>query len=223
MMIRRLTIVGLVSLLLLTNSLFAVSEETPPTDEEVSAALNVMLDCVSASLVTSCTDSGITLPCSSVSIEKESRLPLRIAYFLADPSEYVKAMAPSESSGGFFAALMSLLNNVTENPLVSAVYVVMATREYIPGGSLVNGSISFGYPEGATLDDVLAIWSTRAYTDQSIKLRVDMTVIGTSFARPLSLYGLFEMSVDRNGDIVVKSIDVYTINGYGYQNGEFRM
>ena len=142
-MIRRLTIVGLVSLLLLTNSLFAVSEETPPTDEEVSAALNVMLDCVSASLVTSCTDSGITLPCSSVSIEKESRLPLRIAYFLADPSEYVKAMAPPESSGGFFAALMSLLNNVTENPLVSAVYVVMATREYIPLRS--PGPIMFSF------------------------------------------------------------------------------
>ena len=223
MMIRRLTIVGLVSLLLLSNSLFAIEGEGLPTDEDVGTALTVMMDCVSASLVTSCTDSGISLPCSNVAMDKASRLPLRIVYFLADPAEYVKALAPSENSGGFFAALMSLLNNATENPLISAVYVVMATREYVPGGYFVNGSISFTYPEGATLDDVLAIWSSRAYTDQSIMLKVDMQVFGSSFERPLTLYGVFDMSVDRTGDIVVKSRDVYTINGYGFQGGEFRM
>ena len=54
-------------------------------------------------------------------------------------------------------------------------------------------------------------------------LKVDMQVFGSSFERPLTLYGVFDMSVDRTGDIVVKSRDVYTINGYGFQGGEFRM
>ena len=221
-MIRRLTIVGLVSLLLL-NILFAEDTETPPTTEEVSSSLTVIMDCISASLVTSCTDTDISLPCCTVSLDRESKLPLRIAYFLADPSEYADALAPSDSGYGFFAALMSLLNSAVENPLVSAVYVAMSTRGYHSGGYLLSGSISFEYPEGATFDDVLTIWSTREDTGQSIALNVDMQVFGSDMPRPMSMSGSFDMSVAENGDIVIRSDGIYLINGFHYQNGEFRM
>lgn len=221
-MIRRITIVGLVSLLLLS-CLYAEETELPPTDAEILDSLTVIMDCVSASLVTECTDSDIDLPCSNVSMNQGSMLPRRIAYFLADPSEYVDKLAPADSGGGFFAALLSLLNSATENPLVSAVYVAMSTRDYKEGDFLLSGYISFEYPEGADLDQVLAIWSSRENTGQSIGLSVDMQVYGSKLSRPMYLSGDFSLSVDDTGDIVISSVNVYRINGYAYQGGEFRM
>ncbi len=222
-MIRRLTIVGLVSLLLLTNILYAEGNEGTPPMEDIESSLTVVMDCISASLVTECTDSNITLPCSNVSMEDNAQLPRRIAYFLADPSEFVNAMTPADQGLGFFASLRSLLYSATENPLVSAVYVSMATREYSPGDFLLSGSITFDYPEGATLEDILEIWSSRKNTGESIGLSVDMNVFGRGLTTPIALAGEFDMSVDDYGNIVVRSIDTYTINGFAYRGGEFKM
>ena len=122
-MIRRLTFVGVVSLLLLTNVLFADDLQGPLPSGDVRDSLMVMMDCVSASLVTECTDTSITLPCSAVSMDDSVHLPRRIAYFLADPAEFVEALSPADSSKGLFASFLSVLNSATENPMVSAVYV----------------------------------------------------------------------------------------------------
>ena len=203
--------------------LFAEDAELPPTDEEVLDSLTVIMDCVSASLVTECTETDIELPCSIVSMVNGSMLPGRIAYFLADPSEYTDMLAPAEAGGGFFAALLSLLNGVTENPLVSAVYVAMSTRGYREGDFLLSGYISFSYPDGADLDQLLDIWSSRNNTGQSIGLSVDMQVYGSRLTRPIYLNGDFSLAVDDYGDIVISSLGVYRINGYAYQGGEFRM
>ncbi|MBQ9811487.1 MAG: hypothetical protein IJM52_10035, partial [Spirochaetales bacterium] len=72
---------------MLLSCLYAEETELPPTDAEILDSLTVIMDCVSASLVTECTDSDIDLPCSNVSMNQGSMLPRRIAYFLADPSE----------------------------------------------------------------------------------------------------------------------------------------
>lgn len=221
-MIRRLFAVGMVSLLLLS-CLFAEETELPPTDEEVLDSLTVIMDCVSASLVTECTDTDIKLPCSIVSMVSGSQLPRRIAYFLADPSEYERKLAPAEANGGFFAALLSLLNGVTENPFVSAVYVAMSTRDYSEGDFLLSGYISFSYPDGTDLDQILAIWSSRENTGRSIGLSVDMQVYGSKLKRPMYLNGDFSLAVDDKGDIVISSLGDYRINGYAYHGGEFRM
>ena len=221
-MIRRLFAVGMVSLLLLS-CLFAEETELPPTDEEVLDSLTVIMDCVSASLVTECTDTDIKLPCSIVSMVSGSQLPRRIAYFLADPSEYERKLAPAEANGGFFAALLSLLNGVTENPFVSAVYVAMSTRDYREGDFLLSGYISFSYPDGTDLDQILGIWSSRENTGKSIGLSVDMQVYGSKLTRPMYLNGDFSLAVDDKGDIVISSLGDYRINGYAYHGGEFRM
>ncbi len=210
--------------MLLNISLFAADTEVlPPSADEISGGLVVIMDCVSASLVTECTDSDIGLPCSSVSMDMTTRLPIRISYFLADPYEYLKALEPRDAGGGFFSALWSLLNSTTENPLVSAVYIAMATRGYTRAGYLLSGYIGFEYPEGATLDDVLAIWSSREDTNQSIVLTLDMQLYGNLVLNPIYLTGVFEMSVDETGDIVIDPVGTYTINGFTYQGGQFRM
>lgn len=220
-MIRRLTIVGLVSLLLLPSCLFAEDGEAPPTSEELSQALTVIMDCVSASLVTECTATGIELPCSNVLMDSSTNLPKRISYFLADPSEYVNALAPKESGGGLFASIAMLINGAVENPMASAVYMALASRGYEPYGYFLSGYISFSYTDGVTLDDVLDMWAGHEEPAVRITMGVDMNVYGASMARPISLNGTFEMHVGQEREIVVSSIGVYSINGYGYKNGEF--
>ncbi len=222
-MIRRFTIVGLVSLLLLTNVLYADNPVDPPSTVDVNNSLMVILDCVSASLVTECTDTTIKLPCSNVSMDPNAHLPKRIAYFLADPSEFVNALSPSDSNNGFFSSFLSVLNTATENPMVSAVYVAMTTRDYRQGDFLLSGSIVFKYPEGATMEDILNIWSAREDLGKSINMSLDMKVYGKKLSEPISLSGDFDMSIDKSGTILVKSADTYTINGYAYLGGEFLM
>ncbi|MCF0261421.1 MAG: hypothetical protein HUK23_00745 [Sphaerochaetaceae bacterium] len=224
-MVRRLTIVGLAALLLLP-SLYAndIDISNTPTIDEVGKALTVITDCISASLVTSCTDSPISLPCNNVQINTDTKLPQRIAFFLADPSEYVTALSPNgEPSKGFFSNLIAMLNSSVQDPLVTAVYIVMSTRGYAPHDYLLSGSISFKYPEGATLQDVLSVWTTREPTNETIDMIVEMNVNGVSLERPLSVAGLFKMGVDETGDIVINSVGVYNINGLAYQGGEFRL
>ena len=222
-MIRRLTIVGLVSLLLLTNFLYADEVEGPPSTDDIEESLTVIMDCVSASLVTECTDTTIKLPCSNVSMDSMVHLPKRITYFLADPAEFKNAMSPSDSSTSFFASFLSVLNTAIENPMVSAVYLAMSTRGYHQGDYYLSGSITFEYPEGLTLEDILTIWSIKEETDKKIKMVVDMNLYSRKLANPVSISGSFDMSVDKNGSLLVKSADTYTINGYAYKGGEFRM
>jgi hypothetical protein len=219
-MVKRFLIIFLV-VSLSFSGLYASDSEPLPTTEEVSQALTVIMDCLSASLVTSCTNSSIKLPNSTVSISQTSNLPLRIAYFLADPSEYCKALTPATEGSGLLSTFLAFLNNTIQDPLLSTVYVVMSSRDYENGDYLISGSINFTYPEGATLNDVIAVWATRVNTDQSIGMNVDIGVYGEKMERPLTLAGNFVMSVNEEGQVEVSSVGEYTINGYRYQGGQF--
>ena len=219
-MVKRFLIIFLV-VLLSFSGLYASDAEPLPTTKEVSQALTVIMDCLSASLVTSCTNSSLKLPNSTVSISQTSNLPLRIAYFLADPAEYCKALTPATEGSGLLSTFLAFLNNTIQDPLLSTVYVVMSSRDYENGDYLISGSINFTYPEGATLNDVIAVWATRVNTDQSIGMNVDIGVYGEKMERPLTLAGNFVMSVNEEGQVEVSSVGEYTINGYRYQGGQF--
>ncbi len=220
-MVKRCLVIFLVVSLAFT-SLYATDSESLPTMEEVNQALTVIMDCLSASLVTSCTDTNITLPNCTVSVSQTSKLPLRIAYFLADPYEYLEALTPASEGNNIFSSFLAFLNNTIEDPLVSAVYLVMSSRGYSSGDYLLSGSINFTYPEGATLDDVIDVWTTRVNTGQSIEMSVDIGLYGEKMTRPLLVSGSFVMSVNDSGEIVVASVGEYTINNYRFQGGEFR-
>jgi hypothetical protein len=220
-MVKRCLVIFLVVSLAFT-SLYATDSDSLPTMEEVNQALTVIMDCLSASLVTSCTDTNITLPNCTVSVSQTSKLPLRIAYFLADPYEYLEALTPASEGNNIFSSFLAFLNNTIEDPLVSAVYLVMSSRGYSSGDYLLSGSINFTYPEGATLDDVIDVWTTRVNTGQSIDMSVDIGLYGEKMTRPLLVSGSFVMSVNDSGEIVVASVGEYTINNYRFQGGEFR-
>ena len=220
-MVKRCLVIFLVVSLAFT-SLYATDSDSLPTMEEVNQALTVIMDCLSASLVTSCTDTNITLPNCTVSVSQTSKLPLRIAYFLDDPYEYLEALTPASEGNNIFSSFLAFLNNTIEDPLVSAVYLVMSSRGYSSGDYLLSGSINFTYPEGATLDDVIDVWTTRVNTGQSIEMSVDIGLYGEKMTRPLLVSGSFVMSVINSGEIVVASVGEYTINNYRFQGGEFR-
>ncbi len=220
-MVKRLLIVLLI-VLLSFSGLYANDSELLPTIEEVNQALTVIMDCLSASLVTSCTKSNIKLPNCTVSMSQTSNLPLRIAYFLADPAEYCEALTPANEGNGLLSTFFAFLNNSLEDPLVSAVYVVMSSRGYSNGDYFLSGSINFTYPEGVTLDDVIDVWTTRVNTNQGIGLMVDIGLYGGEMERPLTVSGNFVMSVNDVGEIVVSSIGAYTINSYQFQGGQFK-
>ena len=220
-MVKRCLVIFLVVSLAFT-SLYATDSDSLPTMEEVNQALTVIMDCLSASLVTSCTDTNIKLPNCTVSVSQTSKLPLRIAYFLADPYEYLEALTPASEGNNIFSSFLAFLNNTIEDPLVSAVYLVMSSRGYSSGDYLLSGSINFTYPEGATLDDVIDVWTTRVNTGQSIEMSVDIGLYGEKMTRPLLVSGSFVMSVNDSGEIVVASVGEYTINNYRFQGGEFR-
>lgn len=220
-MVKRILIVFL-SFLLAFSGLYADDSEALPTTEEVGQALTVIMDCLSASLVTACTNSNIKLPNCTVSISQTTNLPLRIAYFLADPAEYCDALTPATEGNGLLATFFAFLNNTIEDPLVSAVYVVMSSRGYSNGDFLLSGSINFTYPEGATLEDVIDVWTTRINTNQSIGMTVDIGLYGVKMERPLTVSGNFVMSVNDEGEVVVSSVGEYIINSYHFQGGQFR-
>lgn len=220
-MTRRFFVFGLIVLLAFAG-LYATDSETPPTSQEVGDALTVIMDCLSASIVTSCTDSNITLPNCTVSISQTTGLPLRVAFFLADPAEYVTSMATSVEGSNFLSTLFSFLNNAMKDPLVSAVYMAMASRGYSNGEYLLSGSITFSYPNDVAFDDVFQVWTSRINTGYSIEMTVEMGVYGLKMTRPLYVNGVFNMIVNDEGDIVVKSVGEYRINSFYFVNGEFR-
>lgn len=220
-MVKRLLIVFLIALLAFSG-LYASDSEPLPTTEEVSQAITVIMDCLSASLVTSCTNSNIKLPNCTVSISQTSNLPLRIAYFLADPAEYCEALSPANETTGFFSTFFAFLSNSIQDPLASAVYLIMNSRDYSNGDFLLSGSINFSYPEDVTLDDVIAVWTTRVNTNQSIGMTVDIGLYGEKMNRPLTLSGNFVISVNDEGEIVVSSVGDYTINNYQFHGGQFK-
>jgi len=220
-MVRRCFVFFLIASFAFTG-LYATDDELPPTSQEVGDSLTVIMDCLSAAIVTSSTNSNITLSNCTVSIGQTSKLPLRVAFFLADPAEYVEALAPSAEGTSFLSTFLSFLSNAMEDPLVSAVYMAMVSRGYANGDYLLSGSITFSYPEGATFDDVMEVWTSRQNTGKSIELTVEMGVYGTKMVRPIYVAGSFTMQVNDDGEIVVRSNGEYKINSFTFVNGEFR-
>ncbi len=147
---------------------------------------------------------------------------MRVAFFLADPAEYLTALAPSVEGSNFLSTFFSFLNNAIKDPLITAVYMAMYSRDYSNGDYLLSGSITFSYPNDVSFDDVFQVWTSRTNTGYSIEMTVEMGLYGLKMTRPLYLSGVFTMSVNDEGDIVVQSVGEYRINNFYFVNGEFK-
>lgn len=213
------TVVVLVTLVLLISPLFSL--ESQDLSDDISNALNAFLDCVSAAVVTSFSETDFVVPSTVTTVYEDSGLPARISFFLADPAEITQNMEDKlkGDSHDFFASLLSLFSKSVEDPYLTAVYLALATRNYKESEYIINGWIGFSYPEEITVDDILSIWKDRNKSDGSIALDISMTVFGTKFAQPVSVVGKFNLSVNDKKQIEIKSVDTYMINDDTYING----
>lgn len=203
----------------------AFAEDIVPVDEKsVNQALTVVVDCLSAAIASNYSAKNLSMPSTIVSTDPETNLPQRIAFLLADPAAFVTTMQSSigNLNQNLFVSLMSLLTKSVTDPLVSAAYFAMASREYKQSDYLVSGFVSFSYPEDATLEELTKIWISRSSGKGSLGLSLDLSIIGNKMDNPVDISGNFEISIDEKGSMVISSIDSYSINGLYFTGGLFR-
>lgn len=213
----------LVAALIVSLPLAADESEHFPSPEEINQVMQVITDCFSASLAATYSEEHLELPSCSVSINTETYLPSRIAFFLANPYEFQlilkNEVAPQKN---LLSAILSLLQNQKADPLLSATYINLSSKNYQSNSYYVNGYINLMYPENTTLNDLSQFLLSREYTENSIKLNLSLNVVKVS-GNPVSVTfgGNFEMSVKEDGTINVSSLDSYTINGRLFEAGSF--
>lgn len=215
-MTKRLVVV-FITLVLLTSPLFALDEE------EITNALTPFLDCVSASVLCNYVQKSFALPSSAITVYGDSNLPARISYFLADPAEFKETMELNLKSSGydFFINLFSRISKSKDNELLNEIYNTLASKDYKLSDFIVNGWISFDYPEQITGDELMSIWLNRTETPGSIGVKIDVTLLGNKLENPVSVQGYFTLAVNSEHKIEIASVGEYSINGVEYYDGSF--
>jgi len=220
---RRILIYVLIILLPATLCAFDRDSEMPG-EEDISKALTVIVDCITSSLASQYASTTVELPCSSFSIDTNTLLPQRIAYFLADPSDFQRVIASAldMDGGNIFSTLFSAVRRSVNDPYLAAVSYMLGSRGYQMSDYLVSGSITFSYPEGTTFDTISGVLSRRIPSEDFSNVSLNLSLYGLRMDLPMYISGVFTVSVDEGGSIVVNSVDAYWINDYCFAGGSFR-
>ena len=160
--------------------------------EDVEKVFNVFTDCLTAALVSEYSVPRTELPCVSISKDPSTGLPLRVAFFLADPSDYAKELAP-----GFRKKNLS--------PQLAAVGKIMEDREYQMSDYLLSGSVILSFSEGQTPETIESYLSEKTATENFVRLTVSLGVFGFKLEHPLLIEGNFDVSIDDEGYVVFSS------------------
>lgn len=189
--------------------------------EELNKTVSAVADCFTAALVSSYSPLKVSVPSTVVSIDMETKLPQRVAFFLADPADYVSTVnsAVNLTSQGFFSNITGLLSKTTSDPLLSAVFFSMSLKDYKPSDYLISGFIAVSYPEGFSIDSVKKALREKDISSQSLGLTISLTVFGNSLSESVSIDGTFTINSDSNGLITIIPSGTYVINGTEYSGG----
>ncbi len=195
----------------------------PPSEKDVAVTLTVILDCLNSSLCAEYSPVELDLPCSTVSTDPATGLPQRIAYFLADPSDYdnVLAKALAGGSGNFWSSIFSVVSKGTADPFLAKVSYTLSSRNYKVSDYLLSGAVTFSYPEGTTLEQIKKVWLEREKADDCMNISMNLGLYGLKMPEPMTIAGDFTLSVGDDGLVVVRSAGQININGYNLAFGEF--
>lgn len=197
-------------------------ENAFPSDEDLNNALSVIMDCLSATVAASYSPSDIVLPSCSISFSPETGLPLRFAYFLADPYTFEQALGKGIGlQNSFFSAIVSLLQKSQQDPLLSAVYLTISSHSYDVNKYILSGFMSLSYPDRITIDEIANFLMSRQHIDKTINIDLNLSVIKVKTGQPVNIEGSFRMETDENGSIVVIPVRLYKINGKTFEGGKF--
>ncbi len=195
----------------------------PPSEDDVAVTLTVMLDCLNSSLCAEYSPVDLELPCSTVSVDPATGLPQRIAYFLADPSDYdnVFAKALAGGSGNFWSSLFSVVSKGVSDPFLARVSYTLSSRGYKVSDYLLSGAVTFSYPDGTTLEQIKKVWLERGKAENCMNITMNLSLYGLKMAQPMTIAGDFTLSVNDEGLAIVRSVGQININGYNLASGEF--
>ena len=191
--------------------------------DNLNRGLPVIGDCLVAALVSEYSKLDITLPSTTVSIDVETRLPQRVAFFLADPADYVSTLnsAVNGSTSNILATIINLLKKTVSDPVLSAVYLGLEGKQYSNSDYILMGSVSFSYPEDATLKTIFGHAAKRTPSKEGIGLTVDLEILGNKLPDTLDISGTFSISINENKNIVIAPTGIYKINNVSLEGGQF--
>ena len=210
-MVKRITVI-----ILFTALVLCLCFAETPSQEEVNRAFTVIADCLNATLGAQYSTSGVKLPGVNMSVNVETGLPARVAFFLADPYDFRRAIEASVTtrSDGLITTIISSVNRTVKDPYMASIASSLAERGYQMSDYLLAGSITFSYAEGLEIDQVQTILLRRQATDRFMKLNFDLGLYGLKVDTPYYMTGDVLLSVDTNGRLRFESGDLYLINGY---------
>ncbi|MCR5760843.1 MAG: hypothetical protein K6F82_02410 [Sphaerochaetaceae bacterium] len=214
-------------LLLMYTSVFAASGENLSVNyispKEINETMGVIVDTVTAAFVANYGKTKVELPSMAIS-STERGLPTRVSFFLADPASFTRniSKALNLDNTDFFSAIFSSINSGVSDPLLSAVYYSLLSKNYQTGDYLISGTILIDYPDNLdnlSIDEIIRATLT---DENPIILRSNLSVYGARLFQPVSIAGKFTLTAEDGTHIVIKPVSDYTINDDTVSGGEFR-
>ena len=160
--------------------------------EDIEKAFNVFTDCLTAAIVGEYSEPRVEMPCVSILRDPATDLPLRVAFFLADPSEYAKELTP-----GF--------RKKFQNAQLVAVGRILESRGYQMSDYLLSGSVMLSFSEGQTPESVMNALADKSGTGRIARLTVSLGIFGFKLEFPLLIEGDFDISIDDEGFVIFSS------------------
>ena len=160
--------------------------------EDIEKAFNVFTDCLTAAIVGEYSEPRNEMPCVSILRDPATDLPLRVAFFLADPSDYAKELA-----SGF--------RKKAQNAQLAAVGRILDSRGYQMSDYLLSGSVMLSFSEGQTPESVMSALMDKNGAGRIARLTVSLGIFGFKLEYPLLIEGDFDISIDDEGFVVFSS------------------
>lgn len=192
-------------------------------ESDFDRTMPVIVDTVTAALVANYGKTKVDLPSMAIS-SSETGLPTRISFFLADPASFTKniSKALGVDNTSFFSNLFSSFSSTVSDPMLSAVYYNLMSKNYQRGEYLISGTILVDFPDyldNLTLEEILV---SELNDENPVILKTNLRVYGSRLAEPVRMAGEFILTVEEKTHVVVRPVNEYIINNDIVSGGEFR-
>lgn len=200
-----------------------VYAQQAPDPEKVEAAFMVIADCVNASLACGISPVNVELHSVTRSVDGETSLPVRYAFFLADPGDIRNSIDSYASAfrQSFFSNLFSVEVTVARDSYLVDIGETLASREYRMSDYLLTGSVTFSFPEDMDAESLDYILRTRPQTEDFMKVGLNLGLFGTKVDGSLFIEGEFCVSVAGDGSLLFTCENGYKVNGISYEAQTF--
>ncbi len=192
-------------------------------DPDLSKAMPVIVDVVTVAMVANYGETKVYLPSMGIS-SSESGLPTRISFFLTDPAAFTKSIAKALGldNKDLISAIISSFNSTISDPVLSAVYYSLLSKNYKVGNYLISGNLLLTFPEDVSHMTLEELMSADLSNSDPILIQSNLNVYGSELSKPVSITGVFSLDVEEKTHVVLRPVNEYMINNNLVTGGEFR-